>query len=256
MLYRSLIIFLALILGVSVMSQAVAQHQHPIYWTVHDPDRPAPPVVDPGPAPAEPQPAPSDAAVLFDGTDLSAWESVEGGDTEWTLQDGYMVVAPGTGSIQTKRGFGDAQLHVEWAAPATVEGEGQERGNSGVFLMGTYEVQVLDSYQNATYPDGQCAAAYGQYPPLVNASRPPGEWQTYDIVFRRPHFEEDGTLITPARLTVFHNGILVLDNVELTGPTAHKDRPPYEAHPARLPLRLQDHGNKVRYRNIWLRELK
>ena len=172
------------------------------------------------------------------------------------MQNGVAEVVPGTGGIQTKQSFGDVQLHVEWAAPSEVEGEGQERGNSGVFLMGRYEVQVLDSYNNTTYADGQAAALYGQYPPLVNASRPPGEWQTYDIIFRRPHFDANGNMVKPARVTVFHNGVLVQDNVELTGATAHYDRPPYEAHPDALPIQLQDHSDLVRFRNIWLRELE
>jgi hypothetical protein len=166
-----------------------------------------------------------------------------------------MEVVAGTGDIATARGFGDVQLHIEWATPTPPHGESQERGNSGVFLMGRYEVQVLDSYNNKTYPDGQASALYGQYPPLVNASRPPGEWQSYDIVFRRPRFDAQGKLLKPARVTVFHNGVLVQDDVELTGPTAHQRRPPYEAHPERLPIKLQDHGNPIRFRNIWLREL-
>jgi hypothetical protein len=161
-----------------------------------------------------------------------------------------------TGSIRTKQGFGDCQLHVEWATPAVVVGNSQERGNSGVFLMDTYEVQVLDSYDNKTYADGSAAAVYGQYPPLVNACRKPGEWQTYDIIFHRPRFDEAGKLLSPARLTVLHNGVLVQDNVELTGPTGHHVRPPYKAHPDRLPLSLQDHGNPVRYRDVWIRSLE
>jgi hypothetical protein len=166
-----------------------------------------------------------------------------------------MEVVAKTGSIQTKKGFGDCQLHVEWAAPSAVKGESQERGNSGVFLMNTYEVQVLDCYENKTYADGMTAAVYGQYPPLVNACRKPGEWQTYDIIFHRPLFGKDGKLAQPARMTVFHNGILVHDDVVLSGPTAHKARPPYKVHDDKLPLSLQDHGNPVRYRNIWIREL-
>jgi len=154
------------------------------------------------------------------------------------------------------RKFGDVQLHIEWAAPNPPSGEGQERGNSGVYLMSTYEVQVLDSYHNVTYPDGQAAAIYGQYPPLVNASRPPGQWQSYDIVFHAPRFDASGRLVSPARATVFHNGVLVQDNVELSGPTAHGQRPPYKPQPEKLPLSLQDHGEPVRYRNIWIRELK
>jgi Domain of Unknown Function (DUF1080) len=167
-----------------------------------------------------------------------------------------MEVVAGTGAIATARGFGDVQLHVEWMAPKPAVGEGQDRGNSGVFLMGRYEVQVLDSYHNTTYPDGQAAAIYGQYPPLVNASRPPGEWQTYDIVFVRPRFDANGKLVSPARITVFHNGLIVQNDVTLTGPTAHQQRPPYATHADALPISLQDHGHPVRYRNIWVRPLE
>ena len=167
-----------------------------------------------------------------------------------------MQVAAGTGAIRTVREFGDVQLHIEWASPSPARGEDQDRGNSGVFLMGRYEVQVLDSYGNATYPDGQAAAVFGQYPPLVNASRAPGEWQSYDIVFRRPRFGSDGSLRQPATLTVFHNGVLVQDRVTLTGPTAHQTRPGYSLHPDKGPISLQDHGHPVRFRNIWIRELE
>lgn len=224
-------------------------------WPVHDLDRPQPPKVDPGP-PALPAPVPSDAIVLFGGEGLSAWESEDGGAAPWKVGDGYFQVVPGSGSIQTKQRFGDVQLHVEWRSPAPPEGEGQSRGNSGIFLMKHYEVQVLNCYQNPTYPDGQAASVYSQYPPLVNACRPPGEWQSYDIVFHRPHFDEDGDLLKPATVTVFHNGVLVQDHVVITGPTAHKERPSYEAHPAKLPIMLQDHGRPVRFRNIWIRELE
>jgi hypothetical protein len=165
-------------------------------------------------------------------------------------------VVPGAGMIQTKRAFGDVQLHVEWQAPAPPAGEGQDRGNSGVFLMGQYEVQVLDSYNSATYPDGQAGAIYGQFPPLVNVSRPPGEWQSYDIVFHGPRFGSDGTLQRPATMTVLHNGVLVQDHMTLLGPTSNRVRLPYSAHPDRLPISLQDHGHKVRFRNIWVRELR
>ena len=223
-------------------------------WEIHDPDRPQPPVISPGP-PCPPVPPPSDAAVLFDGKDLFQWEDNKGQPAPWKVEKSYMEVVKKTGDIRTKQKFCDCQLHVEWAAPVEVEGDGQDRGNSGVFLMGLYEIQVLDCYQNQTYPDGMTAAVYGQYPPLVNACRPPGEWQTYDIIFHRPRFGVDGGLTKPATMTVFHNGILVQDNVELTGPMGHKKRPPYQAHPDKLPLLLQDHGNPVRYRNIWIREL-
>lgn len=222
-------------------------------WPVHSMDRPRPPVVQPGPA-GPPSPPPSDAIVLLDSTGLTAWERQEGGAAGWRVADGYVEVVDGTGSIATRRAFGDVQLHVEWATPAPARGEGQERGNSGVFLMGLYEIQVLDSYRNDTYPDGQAAALYGQTPPLVNASRPPGEWQTYDIVFRRPHFAADGSVVRPAYVTVLHNGVLVHDYVAFTGRTVHARAAVYEPHADRLPLVLQDHGNPVRYRNIWVRE--
>jgi len=221
----------------------------------HARDCPAPPVVRVGSAGVA-SPPPSDAVVLFDGRDLTKWLASDGNAAKWTVRDGYVEVAPGTGAIHTAQGFGDVQLHVEWAAPSPPRGSDQDRGNSGVFLMGRYEVQVLDSYGNVTYPDGQAAAVYGQYPPLANASRPPGEWQSYEIVFHRPRFGADGALLRPATLTVLHNGVLVQDGVTLTGPTAHQRRPPYEAHPDRLPLSLQDHEHPVRYRNIWLRELE
>ncbi len=223
-------------------------------WGIHDTARPMPPVVDPGPA-GPPAPVPSDAVVLFDGKDLSGWTNEKGAAAAWQVRDGYMEVVKKTGAIRTKQGFGSCQLHVEWAAPSPAVGSDQDRGNSGVFLMDTYEVQVLDSYGNKTYADGSAAAIYGQYPPLVNASRKPGEWQTYDIVFHAPRFDEKGAVVSPARLTVFHNGVLVQDDEELTGPTGHKVRPPYKAHADKMPLSLQDHGHPVRYRNIWVREL-
>lgn len=221
----------------------------------HARDCPMPRVIDVGPAPKS-TPVPSDAIVLFDGNDLDQWRSAQETPARWRLGKGYLEVLPGSGAIHTAKRFGDVQLHVEWATPMPPEGKDQDRGNSGVFLMGRYEVQVLDSYGNVTYPDGEAAAVYGQYPPLVDASRPPGEWQSYDIVFRRPRFDATGQLFTPARMTVFHNGVLVHDNVTLTGPTGHQRRPPYEAHPDRLPISLQDHEHPVRYRNIWVRDLE
>jgi hypothetical protein len=229
--------------------------QTPQQWPQHSLDRPRPPAVDPGPARSPSRP-PSDAIVLFDGSSLSQWRSEDSTPAKWTVQNGYMEVKPGAGMIQSARGFGDVQLHLEWATPSVVKGEGQERGNSGVFLMGIYELQVLDSYQNDTYPDGQAGAVYGENPPLVNATRGPGQWQEYDVIFHRPHFKADGTLERPARMTVFLNGVLIQDNFELVGPTANRARPPYAAHPDKLPLKLQDHGNPVRYRNIWIRELE
>jgi hypothetical protein len=227
-------------------------------WKIHDADRPLPPVIDPGTPSTQDSPGrpPSDAMVLFDAKDLSKWAHKDGTAAKWKVENGYFEVVPKTGYIYTREPFGDCQLHVEFAEPAPAKGEGQDRGNSGVFLQGLYETQVLDSYQSKTYADGQAGAIYGQYPPLVNASRPPGQWQTYDIVFQGPRFAKDGKLLRPARETVFHNGVLVQDNVELSGPTAHGKRPPYEPQPEKLPLALQDHNHPVRYRNIWLRELK
>ena len=226
-------------------------------WPMHALDRPQPRVVTPGRV-AAPVPAPSDAIVLFDGASLAGWRNADKPDAAatWKVADGYMEVVRGAGTIESRQAFGDVQLHVEWSAPAAATGTGQNRGNSGVFLMGQYEVQVLDSYQNNTYPDGQAGAIYGQFPPLVNATRPPGEWNTYDIVFRAPRFNSAGAVESPARLTVFHNGILVQDDVPLLGPTSNQRRDPYVAHPDRLPIRLQDHGDPVRFRNIWVRELR
>ena len=223
-------------------------------WPQHSLERPRPPVVDPGPAAPVALP-PSDAVVLFGGANLKEWQGADSGPARWVVREGYFEVAPGAGAIVSRRAFGDVQLHLEWAAPSPPQGEGQDRGNSGVFLMGRYEVQVLDSYRNDTYADGQAAPIYGQMPPLVNASRPPGEWQTYDIVFRRPRLGANGTVTDSARVTVLHNGVLVHDAVALTGPTAHQRRPPYQAHADRLPLLLQDHDHPVRFRNIWIREL-
>jgi hypothetical protein len=219
-------------------------------------DCPAPPVIDAGRAPATPAPPPSDAIVLFGGRDLSEWRGVDGSPARWRVRGGYMEVAAGTGGLVTARTFGDVQLHLEWASPDPPKGSDQDRGNSGVFFMGMYEVQVLDSYGNTTYPDGQAGAIYGQYPPLVNASRPPGVWQSYDIVFRRPRFSADGSLLRPATMTVLHNGVLIHDAVTLTGPTANGSRPGFSRHPDRLPISLQDHAHPVRFRNIWVRELE
>lgn len=198
--------------------------------------------------------APSDAIVLFDGTDLSQWTG-RAGKVAWTLADGVLTVDPGTGPISTVEGFGDVQLHIEWRTPTAIVGEGQGRGNSGVFLMERYEVQVLDSHDNPTYVNGQAASVYKQHVPLVNASLPPGAWQTYDIVFMAPRFRDDGSLERPATMTVFHNGVLVQNHVELAGPTVFRGQPRYEAHAPKAPIQLQDHRNFVSYRNIWVREL-
>lgn len=205
-----------------------------------------PAVIDPG----GPDKAPSDAVVLFGGKDLSAWD---GGD-EWTVADGAITAGPGT--LRSKDAFGDCQLHIEWSSASEVKGSGQGRSNSGVFLMGIYEVQILDSYENTTYFDGQCGAIYKQHPPLVNACRRPGEWQTYDIIWKGPRFDTEGKLLSPAFVTVLHNGVVVQNHFELEGDTPY-DRPPrYKPHPDKGPITLQYHGNPVRFRNIWVRELK
>lgn len=227
-------------------------------WIGHDRTRPLPPVVDPGQPSLDDQAgrAPSDALVLFDGKDLNQWVSMNGEPTKWIVKDGAMECVPGSGYIRTLRCFGDAQVHVEFASPAKVEGSSQGRGNSGFFLgLTRYEIQVLDSFGNPTYADGSCASIYNQYPPLVNASRKPGAWQTYDIVWTAPRFEDDGKLRSPARITLFHNGVLVHNHVELMGDTGWVTRGPYRAHPEKLPISIQDHGNPVRFRNIWIREL-
>jgi hypothetical protein len=207
-------------------------------------DAPEPKAIDPGPPPA-------DAIVLFDGKDLSRWKSEKGGEARWIVRDGYVEVN-GTGSIMTKESFGDVQLHIEWATPTQVQGNGQERGNSGVYLQGRYEIQVLDSYNNKTYPTGQAGAFYDNFPPLVNASRKPGEWQTYDIIFRAPKPTADGKGVEPGSFTVLHNGVLVQNHVPVKSSTTASA---FKGAAEKGPLVLQDHGNPVRFRNIWLRPL-
>lgn len=218
-------------------------------YRVHDPKRPHPPVVTPSKEFGGP---PSDATILFNGGDLSQWHAVKGGPG-WKAAGGYFEVVPKAGDLATNQKFGDFQLHLEWASPP-VKGNSQERGNSGVFLMGKYEIQVLDSYNNPTYADGQAGAIYGQWPPLANAVRTTGEWNRYDIVFESPRFEA-ATLIKPAYITVFLNGVLLHNRKEAMGPTMHKELAHYTAQPAEDSLVLQDHGNPVRYRNIWVRRL-
>ena len=218
-------------------------------WKPNDESRPVPPIISVRGG------VPSDAVVLLNGRDLSNWESVKGGPAKWKVGKGYVEIAPKTGDIRTKKKFGDCQLHIEWRTPSVVSGDGQKRGNSGVWLMGLYEVQVLDSFKNRTYADGQAGSIYAQYPPLVNSSRGPGEWQSYDIIFHRPRWKGQ-KLASPARMTVFHNGVLIQDNVSLTGPSAFQSRPPYTKTADRLPLMLQDHGNPVRFRNLWVRDLE
>jgi hypothetical protein len=239
---RSALVVL-LVLGVGSVFAAqlrlIREYKSGIVW-------PEPPIVDPGPVGGPP----SDAVVLFDGTDLSQWV----GGEKWEVRDRY-AVAKG-GGITTKESFGDCQLHVEWASPEEVTGKGQGRGNSGVFLMNKYEIQILDSYDNETYFDGQAGALYKQRPPMVNASRKPGEWQSFDIIFKAPRFDENKKLSQPGYVTVLHNGVVIHNHTEIEGATAWHRPPEYEYHASKLPIHLQFHGNPVRFRNIWIREIE
>jgi hypothetical protein len=229
------------IIGLSGCSVGIAdEYLSGIQWEV-------PTVVTPGAGPGDP---PSDAIVLFDGTDLSHWNNAE----RWKVEEGVMIA--GRGDIVSKQEFGDCQLHIEWSAPSPAKGSGQGRGNSGLFFMNTYEIQILDSYENSTYPDGQAGAIYKQTPPMVNAMHPPGEWNVYDIVWTAPRFSEDGTLLSPATITAFHNGVLILNHFELLGDTPFHRAPEYQAHGPTGPIRLQDHGDPVRFRNIWVRPIE
>ena len=222
-------------------------------WRVHDINRPRPQAVQPGPFKSEAPPA--DAIILFDGKDLSQWIGKTGGPAPWKIVDGCLVVAPKTGDIATKEKFGSCKLHLEWSEPANIQGNSQGRGNSGIFLMSRYEIQVLDCYNNLTYADGMAGAIYGQSPPLVNPCRPPGEWQTYDITFEAPIFKA-GKLEKPAYVTILFNGVLVQDHTEIIGSTWHKKVGVYEPHNDQEPLKLQDHRDPVRFRNIWIQPLK
>lgn len=241
--FVSSLLFILII--VKTMEAQKPEHEVTEVW------EPVPEVVTPGDGTAPP----SDAIILFDGTNLDNWTNMDGDPARWDIADGAMTVKPGTGSIRTKQGFGDVQLHIEWRTPDVVKGEGQGRGNSGVFLMGKYEVQVLDNYENKTYPNGQAASIYKQTIPLVNACRKPGEWQTYDIIFTAPRFNEKGRVTHPARITVIHNGVLVQNNTEIWGVTEFIGLPSYKQHSMKEPLILQDHNDLVSFRNIWIREL-
>jgi len=232
-------------------------------WHVHDPDRPQPRVVTPGATFSQNAPAPSDAEVLFDGKDLAKWQNAKGEDPIWKIRDGCLET-PGRGvSLRTRDKWADFQLHVEWATPNPPKGSGQGQGNSGILINGMYEVQVLDSYKSKTYPDGQAGAIYGQAPPLANASKPPGDWQTYDIIFESPRWNASGELIKKACITVLHNGVVIQNRYELIGMTdgIHPSQPwkslsKYPTpHPPEVFIGLQDHGDPVRYRNIWIRRL-
>jgi len=260
---KNLLIFIGtlsiLIIPFNLIAQSDLSKLKGEIWKITEIWEPEPMVIMPGNTNSE---APSDAIVLFDGSDLDSWVHKTGEDAKWSVQDGYFTVKPGSGDILTKQFFGSCQLHVEWRSPSIIESEGQGRGNSGVYFMENtklgdtgYEVQVLDSYNNRTYSNGQAASVYKQHIPLVNASKKPGEWQNYDIIFNAPVFSDDGQLIKHAYLTVFHNGVLVQNNVQIQGYVKFIGYPEYKAHPSKLPIKLQDHGNLVSYRNIWIREL-
>ncbi|HEY2587213.1 MAG TPA: DUF1080 domain-containing protein [Tepidisphaeraceae bacterium] len=251
--------------GVLLAQEQAGPQQPWSKWKVHDMERPVPPVVKPGTfsTPEQPGQPPSDAIVLFDGKDLSQWQSVGGGEPTFTLQDGVMLSTDlknpkNTKTLESKQQFGDVQLHVEWAEPTPPKGSSQGRGNSGVFLMGKFETQVLDSYDNRTYADGQCGAVYGQYPPQVNVCRPPGEWQTYDIIFHHPRYDESGKMTEPAYITTLQNGVLVQDHQRIEGPTHHMTVAHYREGQKleKGPIQLQFHNNPVRFRNIWVRPLE
>jgi hypothetical protein len=229
-------------------------------WHVHDWARPYPPVVTPADVPGEPPP--SDAIVLFDGKDLSKWGQKGRGadagklvDAKWKVENGYFEIAPRTGDLVTRDKFGDCQLHIEWSEPPDIAGSSQSRGNSGVQIMDRYEIQVLDPWNNATYADGMAGAIYGTWPPLVNPGRKPGEWNVFDIVFKAPVFDS-GKLVTPAYVTLLFNGVMVHDHMQILGRTIYRQVPTYAAHGAEDPLSLQDHGYRVRFRNVWIRKLK
>lgn len=245
------VIFITLLVFSININYTMAQDKNEMKPEETEVWEPVPQVVTPG---SKDQP-PSDAVVLFNGQDLSKWQNEEGNPSKWIVKDGYMTMGQSQENIQTKEEFGSIQLHIEWKAPEKVKGDGQGRGNSGVFLQKRFEVQVLDSYKNKTYSNGMAASVYKQHIPLVNAARKPGEWQTYDIIFIAPEFNSDGSLKSPARVTVLWNGILVHHDVELKGPTRYIGYPEYEAYDGKGPLLLQYHGNPVSFRNIWLRKL-
>ena len=260
---RKSIITLAALLGAGLVSThiAVGKDEYkdtPMLpdqpWHVHDMNRPVPRVVTPGATFSHGAPPPSDAVVLFDGKNLSKWKSAKG-EAGWKVENGYMEVVKDSGNISTKDEFGDFQLHLEFATPAKVEGHGQERGNSGVFFFGKYEVQVLDSFNNPTYPDGQCGALYGQTPPRVNAVKQPGEWQSYDFIFEAPRWDDAGKLVKRANVTVLLNGVLLHHKKAFIGETRHAEVATYGKPQSRGPIGLQDHNNPMRFRNIWIRDL-
>ncbi len=234
--------------GAGELGQEVQQRQ----WPIHSLDRPAPEEVKAADGFCGLTKAPEGALVLFDGSDLKGWRSDNGdGPANWKVENGYMEVN-NTGGIHSAEEFDNFQLHIEWATPGEVHGDSQHRGNSGVFMLGRYEVQILDSYDNPTYPDGQAGSLYGQKPPIYNVCRKPGEWQSYDICFVSPQFNDDGTLKSAAKISVFQNGVCIQNNYELKGLTFHQRQAEYIAHPAKGPISLQDHGNPTRFRNVWV----
>jgi len=224
-------------------------------WHVHDPDRPKPRVVTSGITFSDVAAPPSDAVVLFDGKDLSKWQHGDGSAAKWKIENGYMEVVPKSGILRTKDEFSDFQLHIEWATPAVVKGKGQGRGNNGLNIFGRYEIQILDSYNNETYADGQAASIYGQTPPLVNASRAPGQWQSYDVIWEGPRWDADGKLLKKAYVTVLHNGVVVHHRRELHGFVNHRTVGDYKKVQEKGPIELYEHGDPVRFRNIWIRPL-
>jgi hypothetical protein len=249
MVKRFLCAFSFIICVYAVQAQKALRQGDPKLSEVWEPE---PKVITPGKSSAD---APSDAIILFDGQSADAWAGKDNGAVKWKVENGALTVVGGTGEIHTKQAFGDCQLHIEWRTPAEVKGDGQGRGNSGIFFMGRYELQVLDSYKNRTYSNGQAGSIYKQLPPLVNASRGPGEWQTYDIIFTAPRFYEDGSIKSRAQITVLHNGVLVQNNSTLWGSTQYIGIATYEKHGDKEPLVLQDHGNPTSFRNIWIRPL-
>lgn len=247
---RSLLFLSLLVTGLSTIT--IAQEKKVDPPTLTEVWKPVPKIVTPGSTAFN---APSDAIVLFDGKDASAFVGAGGQPVKWKIADGIMTVEKGAGMISTKMGFGDCQLHIEWRSPEVVKGNGQGRGNSGIFLMGKYELQVLDSYNNPTYSNGQAGSVYKQLIPLANATRKPGEWQSYDVIFMAPRFNEDGSVKIPATITVIHNGVLVQNHATIAGATQFIGAPSYEKHGDKEPISLQDHGDAVSYRNIWIRNL-
>ncbi len=239
-------IFLIIVLNSFYLSLVNAKPEDTEIW------HPIPPIVD---VPVIWGP-PSDAIILFNGAHMNNWQHKDGSKSKWIKRDGQMIVRPGTGNLYTKQSFSSIQLHMEWKTPVVIDGEGQGRGNSGIFFQNRYELQILDSYKNITYSNGQAASIYKQYIPTVNASKKPGDWQYYDVIFIAPIFDEDKNLTRQARMTIFHNGVLVHNNVILQGTTVYDGQPKYEYHPAEQPLMIQDHNNPISFRNIWIRKLE